>query len=221
MILALVTDMVAQGAARLAAGQMDRALTGAVLRYSADRPRRRRAEAVSLGGYVLPLPAGWEADVSEMQWIETSAGRLDAEQWRLHEGVAGAEIRLVAPLPAGQAVLLCFTAAHSLTDAECTIPALHHDAVACYAAASLCEQIATACADNADPTIAVDRIDQTSPAREWALRAKSYRGRYFAALGIASSGGQESARVPPAGAVADLDLMPSFGKTFLFSRGRR
>lgn len=220
-ILALVADLLAQGVSRVSPAQIDRAVGLALVRYDQDRPRTV-VEDVAGGGTTLPLPTAWVPGVSALRGIETPPDHLppadlDADAWMLYQAPDSEQIRLAAALPAGQLARLAYTVPHVLTDGECTVPVGHHEAFACYAAAVLCEQIATSYADNAEATIAADRVDQTSPAREWSIRARSYRTRYFASLGIASSGGQEAARPQPAGTVAQMDLAPSWSRS---ARGR-
>lgn len=226
LILALVGDLLAQGAQRVTPEAQGRALGLALMRYDIDRPRVVIEDVAATGTRVLPWPVGWNAESSRLLSIETPVGQvppaeLETGQWSIYRTPSGAEIHLAQALPAGQAARLALTVPHVLTDTECTIAVEHIEAVACYAAGTLCEQIAASHADNMDATIAADRVDQTSPAREWGRRANSLRNRYFAALGIAASGGTQNAKPVPASAVADLDLAPSFGKPFIYPRSRR
>jgi len=226
LILDLVADLIAQGAGRVSPDSRERALGLALLRYDMDRPRVMVEDVTATGGRVLPWPLGWDAARSVLRSIESPVDRfppveLAADQWSVYRGTTGRELRLAVALPAGQDARLAFTVPHVLTDDECTVPIEHAEALACYAAGTLCEQIATQHADNADATISADRVDQSSPAREWGRRANSLRNRYFAVLGISASGGTPAAKPVPASAVADMDLSPSFGHTFLYRRGRR
>lgn len=226
LLLSLINDMIAQGAERVLAEQRDRAVDLAMVRYSADRPRLLVQDVLADGSRVLPWPTGWEAGRSVLRGIETPPDNmppteLDADAWGIYTTPSGPQIRLSAALPEGQPARLTFSAPHVLSEAVCTVPTEHLEAVASYAAGTLCEQIATQLADNADATIQADRIDQTSPAREWARRANSLRNRYFAVLGIAAAGGTPNAKPAPASAVVDMDLAPTFGRPFLYPRGRR
>jgi hypothetical protein len=62
-------------------------------------------------------------------------------------------------------------------------------------------------------------VDKAHPAREWAARAKAYRNRYFATLGIdINAQGVEQPRIEAAGVVVDLDLPTSHGRGLLYRR---
>lgn len=220
-ILDTVRDLLAQGVHRVQPDQIDRALGLTLARYDLDRPRTI-VEDVPGAGAVLPLPAGWVPGLSAVRGIETPVGNLppadlDPDAWMLYEAPEGVQLRLASALPAGQVARVSYTAPHQLDADICTVSRAHVEPFACYTAAILCEQIATSYADNADATIAADRVDHTSPAREWSMRARSYRTRYFASLGISSEGGQEAARPQPAGTVAHMDFEPSWSRP---GRGR-
>lgn len=200
----------------------DAAIQVAVLRYSQDRPLLRVADVVSAGGYVLPLPAGWVPGESALLSVETPVGSrppalLVSGAFAVQVTPSGEEIVLAAALDAGAAARLAFEGPHTLSAATDTVPAKDRDALACWAAAVLCDQVAAHHAENREPTIQADRVDYTSPAREWAKRAEAYRALYFKLLGI-DTGPQGGAVKPkPAGAVVNLDvpnsrLKPSMSK---------
>ncbi|MFN3987585.1 MAG: hypothetical protein ACK4KV_19010 [Rhodocyclaceae bacterium] len=225
-VLDLVADLIAQGADRVGVESRERALGLALVRYDFDRPRVVVEDVTAPGGLALPWPASWDAARSVLRAIESPVERmppaeLETDQWGVYRAPTGPVLRVAPALPAGQVARLSFTVPHVLTDDVCTVPLEHAEALACYTAGTLCEQIATSHADNMDATIGADRVDQSSPAREWGRRANSLRNRYFAVLGISASGGTPAAKPVSASAVADMDLTPSFGKPFLYPRGRR
>lgn len=220
----LIDDLVRDGAQWVTLDQRERAIGLALSRYSADRPRELVADITSTGGQALPLPAEWVAGESVLHGIETPVGlippaALASSQWSIYRGPLAEEIRIAKSLLVGDVARLSFSAPHLLSDAEDTIPPAHREAIACYAASLLTEQVATVHANASDPTIAADRVDQAHPAREWAARAKSYRNRYFATLGIEiNAQGVEQPRIEAAGVVVDLDLPTTHGRGRLYRR---
>ncbi|ATE60165.1 hypothetical protein [Thauera sinica] len=210
----LTDDLVRDSLERVASESRDRAIRLALVRYSADRPREVVEDVISAGGAVLPLPLGWTTDASVLRGIEFPVGAepLPASAWRMYRTPTGVEIQLTGQrLNAGDAVRLTYAAAHVVSDTEDTIPLAHREAVACYAASLLAEQLAALHANAAEPTIAADSVNYSHPAREWARRAKDLRNRYFATLGVEiTAQGVEKPRMEAAGAIAQLDLTPSW-----------
>ena len=218
----LVDDLVRDAAQWVTPEQRERAIGLALARYSADRPREVVEDVTSTGGAALPLPTAWAPGKSDLRSVETpiDAGALADDAWRMVRTPLGEEIRLVGYwLDADTAVRLTYGAPHILTDAADTLPDAHREAVACYAASLLAEQVATVHASAQDATIAADRVDQAHPAREWAKRALAYRNRYFATLGIEiNAQGVEQPRIEAAGVVVDLNLPTSHGRARLYPR---
>lgn len=208
----LVTDLVPDTGARLTAGAMGRALEAARVQYSKDRPRLVLEDITAVAGNRQALPLGWLPGAALVS-LEYPVGQfppvmLGPAEFGLLSTPAGDEIGLLNAVPAGEVLRVGFTAPHVLTASPdtCTIPAGHFEAVACWAAALLCDQLAAAYADNTDPTIAVDRVDYTSPSRTWAGRAKAYRERYAQLVGVTGLAQGERATTAPACAEADLAL---------------
>lgn len=214
----LVDDLLRDGARWVTPEQRERAIGLALSRYSTDRPRFLFEDVTSAGGKVLPLPEGWSPGESGLCSVETPVGQippamLAPDSIALYTGPQGEEIRIARALAADEVARVGYSAPHVLTDSEDTVPPRHREALACYAAGLLCEQIATEHAGAQDATIAADRVDQAHPAREWAARARSYRNRYYATLGIQiGRDGLPEPRMEPAGAVVNLDLPTTHGR---------
>jgi hypothetical protein len=68
-------DLVRDDEAASRPPQRDSAIDRAVQRYSTDRPRMKVVDVAAAGGNVLALPAGWEADFSELISVEYPIGR--------------------------------------------------------------------------------------------------------------------------------------------------
>lgn len=212
----LTDDLLRDAAGRISPESRERAIGLALARYSGDRPRELVEDVVSAGGQELPLPAAWVQQISALRSVERLPETIPPD-WVAEFDVrrrpaTGDAILIGAVLAAGDQARLTFTAPHQLDEATDTVPAADREAFACYAAAALADQLAAASADNVEPTIAADRSDQSSPAREWAATARRLRARYFAALGIATGiTGTEQGRTKPAGTVVDFDLAPTRG----------
>lgn len=219
----LIDDLVRDAAQWVSTGQRTRAIELALVRYSADRPRTVVEDVVTADGVTVPLPAGWVAGESALHTVECPIVAppvpLEADAWAMWRTPTGEVIGLLQAAAPGTTARLHYTAPHVVDDASSTIPPAHREAVACYAASLLAEQIATAHASAQDSTIAADRVDQAHPAREWAARAKAYRNRYFATLGIEiSAQGVEQPRIDAAGVVVDLNLPTSHGRARMYPR---
>ena len=219
----LIDDLVRNPAHQVTPAQRERAIELALARYSADRPRQVIEDVVSADGATVPLPAGWVQGESVLHAVEcpvvTPPVPLEADAWAMWRTPTGEVIGLLQAAAPGVTARLHYSAPHVVDDASSTIPPAHREAVACYAASLLAEQIATAHASAQDSTIAADRVDQAHPAREWAMRAKSYRNRYFATLGIdISAQGVEQPRIDAAGVVVDLTLPTSHGRGRMYRR---
>jgi hypothetical protein len=222
--VALVEDLLREGMQWISPQQRDRAIALAVVRYSQDRPREVVCDVVSGGGQALPLPAEWVPDSSTLRNIETPVGHIPpshvpVSMASIYRSPSGEEIRLTRSLQAGTAVRLTIGVPHVLDETDDSIPMHHREALACYAAGLLAEQLATAHADARDATIGADRVDLAHPAREWAMRARSYRNRYYSVMGIQiGRDGMEEPRQEAAGAVVDLDWPSSPGAHRLYRR---
>lgn len=207
----LIDDLVPDTSGRITAEKSRRALDAAVAQLSKDRPRLVVADVtVSGSGNELALPEGWRPDLSRVLDLETPVGAMppsliDATGWLVATTPAGDVLRLAAPLTPGEVVRIHYTAAHVLSGVQDTIPEAQREAVAHWAAALLCDQLAVAYAANSEPTIAADRTDQGAPSRAWAKQAGVYRQRYHELLGV------NPGAVEPAGAVVNLDNTDSRG----------
>ena len=220
---ALIDDLVRDAAQWVSPEQRERAIELALARYSHDRPLALVEDVVTADGVTVPLPLGWVSGASDLRAVEcpvtTPPVPLEADAWTVWRTPTGEVIGLLQAAMPGATARLHYGAPHRVDATSTTIPTAHREAVACYAASVLAEQIATVHASAQDATIAADRVDQAHPAREWAMRAKSYRARYFAHLGIdLSAQGVEQPRIDAAGVVVDLTLPTSHGRGRMYRR---
>lgn len=194
-IKSIAVSLVRDEADRLTAGDFAIALDLAVAHYGADKPRQAVDDVTSQGGDTLPLPAGWQTD-SELLTAEYP---IDARPTQylpcsIYTAPAGAVLRLGEPISAGAQVRLRFSVAHELTTMADTIPFKHREAVACWAAAHLLEQLSAAAINDGDPTIRADSTDRRTKSQEYASRARALKMRYGELLeNLNSAGGGVSA----------------------------
>lgn len=228
---ALVPDAVRDKDGVISTTQRDTAIQTAVLRYSQDRPRVLVEDITSAGGYVLPLPFYFRQGFSELQRIEQPIGNepescIELPRVRLYQSPTETQIKLPTWLLAGDVARVSYTARHELsadyvnvldetvagTD---TIPLEHRNAVVCYAASLLCEQLANNYATSVEPTIGADAVNHASKTETFAARARALRGQYLKDLGI------DEKRLQAASATTAISLPASDGGARMFRRGVR
>ena len=199
---------------KVVADDLDGAIALAVARYSKDRPRIKVSDLTPTTTTKLPLPATWETDFSEIRSLEYPVGEnplsfLDTDRYGLYDDGAAVTIKLQDSVDTTQTVRASFTIAHVVSDADDTIPAADREAVACWAAAVLCDELASFYSGGTDSTIQADSVRQQSKAQEYSARAKALRKRYLDELGV------EEKRAVAAGAVVKLRDESSAGQTRL------
>lgn len=207
----LVTAAVRDDASKLASGEISGAIAQAVARYSKDRPRQKVQDVAAAGGNLLPLPAAWETDFSQLNSLEYPIGNVPpdiirAGGWAMYATPTALQIQVVDALPASAAVRATYTIAHVLSTAADTLPVVDRESVSSYAAAILLDQLASLYSNDQDSTINADSVQHGSKAGEFARRAKVLRQRYFDDLGI------DTKRNVAAGAVVNLDMASSVGR---------
>ena len=209
----LVIDLVRDDAAKIITAERDRAIAAAVYRYSKDRPREKAQDVTpEAGGQLLPLPAAWETDFSDLRSLEYPIGEIppaliDADRWAFYLSPTATKIQLAdAVAVAANNVRALYTIKHVVSTTEDTIPVQNREPVACWAAAICCDQLASYYSGGTDSSIQADSVESRSKAQEYAARAAKLRKRYLDELGI------EDKRSAPAGAVVNLDLPDSQGQ---------
>lgn len=190
----LVDSLVRDESERLARADKASAIALAVARYGADRPRQKVEDVVSAGGDTLPLPTAWETD-SELLSAEYPIGEVPPVylDCTIYTAPSGDQLRIGGGLTTGSEVRLAFTVAHVVSDTVDTIKIGHREAVACYAAALLLEQLSAAAINDGEATISADTTDRRTKAQEYASRARGLKTRYADALGLAKDGGGQQA----------------------------
>lgn len=215
----LTDNLVRDDAGKIATADRDSAIALAVSRYSKDRPDKKVEDITAPGGQLLNLPLAWEPDFSTLQALEYPVGQvpplhLEPEDWALYDAPGVQQIQLAASINAGETVRTSYTIARVVDATTDTIPAANQEVVASYAAAVLCDQLASLYSGDTDSTIQADTVEHQGKAREFAMRAKTFRKRYYDELGI------EPKRNVAAGVVVDLDMNNSQGNDRLTHPGR-
>jgi len=187
---ALVISLVRDDAGKVAPLDRDTAIASAVERYSADMPRETVEDINGLGTQLLALPGGWQAGFSDIWLLEYPIGRVpptlvNQDDYSLYQTPTGPQIQLRYSVAAGtDNVRATYTVKHQLDGANDTIPANHREVVACWAAASLCDQLATLYAGQSDSTLQADAVDYKNKSAMFAARARALRTRYTNELGV-------------------------------------
>lgn len=216
----LVTSLVRDPDGLISDTERDKAIALAVTRYSEDRPRALLEDLTTPAEGLLDLPDAFDPERSRIIKLESPPEQapptyLDPESWMIYEGLDGKKIMFISRPQTGQTIRARFTAPHTLDDEADTIPAQDMEAVASWAAAVLCEQLASQFSGDSIPTIDADSVDHQSKGRDFANRASRLRKHYYDSIGV------DPKRNVAAGAVVDLDINDSRGKDFIFKRSSR
>lgn len=194
MSLATITTLVTDKLRTAALGTslahplgVQRAIDQAVLQYSLDAPQQLQVVVTGANGDTLAAPAGWVGGSSTLQWVEHPVGRaprVTLEALATQDAAAAWQILLLVDSLVDATVRIAFTAPHVLTTEACTVPAHHHNAMACWAAAELCRQLATQKGHERDATINAVATNGSSQSGDLARRARDWDLQYRRALGL-------------------------------------
>lgn len=207
----LVTALTRDDTGKITAADRDAAIQEAVKRYGKDRPRLKKQDLSADAPNILSLPSGWEANFSAVRSIEYPVGNvpptfLDQDRYAIYNDTAADKLLLLDAVNVGATLRVEYTSAHVLNGATDTIPPDDREAVCCWAAALLLDQLAAHFAGATDSTIQADAVEHGSKPREYAARAAALRKRYILELGL------EDRRAAPAGVSVDLDQLDSLGQ---------
>lgn len=200
----LVADLLRDDAAKILIAEKDRAITAAVERYSEDRPQEKAEDLTPSDANTLPLPAGWVLNFSNLRSLEYPIGDvpptyIDQERYALYRKPNSVVIQVLdAVAVAATNVRATYTYKHVLDAGNDTIPVAHRKAVASWATAICCRQLASFYSSGQDSTIQADSVQQTTKARDYAKRAEELEQVYWDELGI------DRKRAAPAGAVVEI-----------------
>jgi hypothetical protein len=206
----LIVSLVRDEEEKITPDERDRALQLAVERYSKDRPREVVEDLAGQDSKQLPLPTAWENGFSSLINIEYPIGNwpptyIEPGYYGMYNAPGAQVIMVSASIPSTDSVRCTHTIRHQVTDTVDSTPASDNEAIASYAAALLCDQLASQYSGDTDTTIQADSVEHSSKARDFATRANSLRKRYYDHLGI------DPKRTQAAGVVVDLDMPNSLG----------
>jgi len=206
----LVESLVRDDANKIDNNDYVKAVNSAVSRYSKDRPRTVVEDVVAPGGQYLALPNAWQTNFSNIANIEYPIGNvpptlLDIGNYGMYNAPGNKQIMVRSAINAGDLVRISFTVKHLVDKTTDTTPEHEREAIASWAAAVCCEQLASYYAGDSDATIEADSVQSNSKSRDFASRAKVFRKRYFDELGI------DPKRNIAAGVVVNMDLVNSQG----------
>lgn len=208
---ALVEKFTRDDAARLLPADYDSAIDLAVKRYSKDRERIKVEDVATTAANVLPLPAAWEDEISELRSLEVPIGNvpptyLEQDRYRIYQDPAGKAIQLDDAQNVGTQIRVNYTISHLVDAATDSIPVKDREPVACWAAAICCDQLAAFYSGGSDSTIQADSAPGQSKAQEYAARAKTLRTRYLNEIGV------DDKSSAPAGVHVNLDTPSSLNQ---------
>lgn len=201
-IIALVDDKLRSAALGSAANMAtrDRAIEQAVVQYSEDAPRVLVQDVAGVNTQSISVPEGWVAERSRLVRVEHPIGTLPESTLPATAVFDGAVWRVLFESALANALVrVHFTTPHELSDALCTIPPQHENAVASWAAAELCRQLATQRGHDRDATIGAAASLGQSASGDLARRAREWLAVYRVALGLPDPDKEPGARA--AGAV--------------------
>lgn len=179
----LVDDLVRDQSGVIEPAARDRAIAGAVTQYAVAQPRVLRATVEwRVTGVFGPVPAGWKDGMRVLN------AQYPTGQARFVAAIVtggGFALECSERLPAGALVQVDYTAPHTVTADEDTIPEIHRAPVAMLAASMLCQQLATYYSAQRETLIGADASSTETRAREFAARAREYRSAYYIGTGQA------------------------------------
>ena len=183
---------------------LDRAIGQALLQYGLDAPQQLAVLATGVTGDSMAVPTGWVVGGSQLVQVEYPVGEapmatIDAaiardllDEWR---------VLLLTDTLADATVRVWFTAPHAADGS--TVPAAHENAVACWAAAEVCRQLATQKGHERDATISAAQTNGQSQSGDLARRARDWDLQYRQALGLPDP--DKTPGAAAAGAVVQFD----------------
>lgn len=185
----LVASMVRDPDGHLSDEEQETAIDLALTRYDQDDPKIQPIDVTAPGGKTMDPPAEYVPGFSQLRDVETPPDQvpprtLARSAFTIYTAPLGDKILFASDLSAGQPVRLHMTVPHTMDEMGTTVPRQRIEAVACWAAALLLDQLASLFSGDMMPTIQSDSVDHQSKSRDYSIRASERRNRYFKELGI-------------------------------------
>lgn len=224
--LQLKTIGVLQDAAGdLPSEEVDRLIAEAVRRYSGLRPRVVVADVPGADSHDYPvaLLSEWAEGHSVIQQVEypilattIDPPILERDVWMEYVTPSGRVLRMLQDKPTPTDTLrVMYTALHVADADTFTIPENDFDAVANWAARLCCRALANKYAQNTEPSLGVDRIENLTKSREYASRAKDLWKDVSSHLKVSDT------ETAAGSAIVDWDSDYAFGQPWLTHARRR
>lgn len=191
MSLAAITTLVDDKLASAALGSgydtgaRNRAIAEALRQYGVDVPRQLAVEVEHVTGSTLPVPTGWVAGRSVLGAVEYPLDHVPPsllDDSAVRQATGGAWLVYLRAQLSDATVRVHFSAPHAIDGS--TVPDEHCNAVACWAAAELCRQMATRYASDVDATMGAAAVNNQSRSGDMARRAREWAQTYRATLGL-------------------------------------
>ncbi len=174
--------------------ELDSAIAAAMTEHSKHKPLSVVEDLDGAGSFAFACSALalWDDDFSQIAQVEYPVNDddqdkniLDETDWTIYEKPSGQFLNLLSDEPAaGETVRVTYTARHTCTDAACTAPSAHEDAVQLLASGHFCRILAAHYAQNAMPMIQADGVETSNMRREYEAQAKRYTAQYYELLGV-------------------------------------
>ena len=204
----LTQNLVRDQDAKVTPGQYDEAISLALREYNKRKADTKVQDVAGDGTRLLALPAAWETDFSIVRAVEYPIGEIPPtmlQGWSLYQSPSDLKIMLKTAVTSGGNARVTFTIRNVLTESSDTVPEDDREAVCSYAAAVVCQQLASLYSGDGDATLQADAVNHQDKARRFAARAKELRQRFYDQLGI------DPKKNVAAGVDVDLDLADSLG----------
>ena len=183
----LMTSLVRDDDAQLSPGNVSAAIGLVISRYNRDRALQIIQDCELGEGLVLETPESWVDRFSSVVSIEAPIGRnppsyVTEDYYYVYDLPDGSvELRLLTPVvPIGELCRIRYVAKHTSAS---TFDEDDLEALACFGAAILCDQLAAAYSHDSNPSIQADSVDHVDKARKFSNRARDYRARYESKFG--------------------------------------
>lgn len=180
----LIAALVRDDATVLKGADVTQAIEQTLQRYSQDAPRLISAD-VGCNGYSAPLPANWQQSVSKLTGVVALSGGETPGVAQLRNP-AGDELQLDRFFDG--LLRLQFSVSHVLDEEISTVFYGDMEALACYASAICCDQLATYYISETGSSLGVDTVSYQSKSGEYRKQAAAYRKRYSDHVGQKTPG---------------------------------
>jgi len=180
----LIASLVRDDAKVLQPADVSQAIEQALQRYSQDALHLVSAE-VGCSGYVAPLPTTWQQGMSKLNGALALNGAETPDVIQV-KTPDGDEIQFDRFFEG--TLRLQFSVPHLVDDETSTVFYGDMEALACYAAAICCDQLAAHYINETGSSLGVDTVAYQTKSNEYRKQASTYRKRYSDHVGQKTPG---------------------------------